>query len=170
MSSTSFQFGLICVVVFTGLCIIFFGLLFRHHKLQLAHSERMAALEKGIAVPTGQAAAPWSPRVYLLRGLVWTFVGIALTLGLFVVAVASHTRHIESAEFMSIRARTVSQNLQIPIDQARQIVEKDDEERAKAEVPPIALAFFGLIPLGVGLAYLVFYRSEASKGALSPRQ
>jgi len=169
MNSMWFQFGLICLVVFAGLCIILFALLFRHHKMQLAHAERMAALEKGVVVPATESAAPWTPRVYLLRGLIWTSVGIVLTLGLFVAAVATHTRGGESAEFMSMRARTVSQNLQIPIDQARQIVEKDDAERAKAQAPPIALAFLGLIPLAVGLAYLVFYRSEASKDAIAPR-
>jgi hypothetical protein len=164
----SFQFGLICVVVFAGLCIIFFALLFRHHKMQLAHAERMAALEKGIAIPTGQTAAPWSPRVYLLRGLIWSVVGATLTLAMFLAAVST-PRHRHDPQWIAFQARTLSQNLEIPIDEARKMAEKDAQRAEEETGAPVALAAFGLIPLGVGLAYLVFYRAEASKAGVPPR-
>jgi hypothetical protein len=41
----------------------------RHRNLQMFHQERMVALEKRTAVSLGHALAPFSPRIYLLRGL-----------------------------------------------------------------------------------------------------
>src|ERR1039458_2969323 len=48
----------------------------RHGSLQMLHHERMAALEKGVPVPVARTLAPWSPRVYLLRGLIWSASGL----------------------------------------------------------------------------------------------
>jgi len=118
-------------------------------------------------LPPRQDPKPWSPRVYLLRGLIWTFAGAALTVALLGAALSDH-RHYrwESAELLAGQARKVSDDLQVPIEQARQIVEKDAAERAAQETgAPPAIALFGLIPLGVGIAYLIYYRSEASQNA-----
>ena len=150
-------------IVAGGLFVVALSLFFRHRNQQLEHQERMAAIEKGAPLPPRQAPAQWSPRVYLLRGLIWTFTGAALTIALFGAAVSDHRRYRESSEILSYRAKTVSQNLQIPIEQARQIVEKDEAAREEHETgAPPAIALFGLIPLGVGIAYLVYYKAEAS--------
>jgi Domain of unknown function (DUF6249) len=168
MSNMGFQFGLICLVFSTGLILVVALLIMRHRNQQMRHQERLAALEKGVPLPPGAAQAPWSPRVYLLRGLIWTFTGAALIIALLVAALTSHRHYPESAEMMALKARNVSQYLQIPMDQARQIVAKDEAERtAEDNGAPAALALFGLIPLGVGLAYIIYYRSDASRGNVS---
>ena len=155
-------------IVMIGAVILLAQILWlRHRNAEMEHRERMAALEKGTGVPAGRAAAPWSPRVYLLRGLIWTFVGGSLTLALIGVAVTTHRYHHESAEWTAMRAKQVSENLQVSIDEARQIVAKDDAERAAEDRGvPLALALFGAIPLAVGIAYLVFYYNDPSRGDL----
>ena len=147
-------------VTLSVLLIVGFALFLRHRNQQMAHQERLAALEKGVPIPAGPTSAPWSPRVYLLRGLVWTFVGAALTIALLGAALMTEGRYYEPAEWQARRAREISHDLEIPIDQARAIVSREVAQRTEAHNAPVAIALFGLIPLGVGLAYLVFYRSE----------
>ena len=168
MSNTDFQFGLICLVFATGLILVMALLFLRRRTLQMRHEERLAAMEKGVPLPPDAAPTPWSPRVYLLRGLIWTFTGAALIIALLVAALTTHRRYPESAEMMALKARNVSQYLQIPMDQARQIVAKDEAERAAEDQGmPAAIALFGLIPLGVGLAYIIYYRSDASRRSVN---
>jgi hypothetical protein len=144
-----------------ALAVTLVVLYLRHRNQQMLHQERMAALEKGTAIPLGPAPAPWSARVYLLRGLIWTFTGAALVICLFGISSVIVTQRNESAETMAWKAKNVSENLQIPLDQARQIVEKDDAARTNATPVPVAL--LGLIPLAVGLAYLVFHYTGDSR-------
>ena len=146
-------------LVLSTLAVIVLVLFLRHRNQQMLHQERMAALEKGTAVPIGREPAPWSPRVYLLRGLLWSFSGATLVICLLGLALASHRP--PSAEDLAWRARTVSRSLEIPMDQARQMVEKD--QAIHTDGPPASIALLGLIPLGVGLAYLVFYYSDPSR-------
>jgi len=131
----------------------------RYQKQQMLHMERMAALEKGRAIPPGPDPAPWSPRVYLLRGLIWTFTGAALVIGLYGISLS--TQQPDSAQTMAWRAKNVAQDLQIPLDQARQIVEKDDAAQIHGMPAPVAL--LGLIPFAAGLAYLLFYYTDDSR-------
>ena len=143
--------------------VLLIVLWFRHRNQQMQHQERMAAIEKGAAViPAG--GAPWSPRTYLLRGLIWTFTGAAVVIGLLGLSWSSYRPHQPmSAEWQAMQARNVSQYLGVPIEQAREIVAKDEARRAgQMDGPSPAIALFGVIPLAVGLAYLVFYRSGAS--------
>jgi len=151
----------------TGLLIIVLALLWlRFRNQQLQHQERMGALEKGVAVlPAG--VPPAGPRVYLLRGLVWSFVGAALTIALLGVGITAqtHPRRLP-AEVLAHQAKSVAVDLGIPMDQAREMVNKDEAARvASSEGFPLALALFGLIPLGVGVAYLIFYRNHPSDQA-----
>ena len=57
----------------------------------------------------------------------------------------------------------------LPIEQARQVVDQDAAAR-KSGVPS-GVAALGIIPLAVGLAYLVFYYSDPSRKleAATPR-
>ena len=164
MSNMDFQFGLICLMFSTGLILVIALLFMRRRSQEMRHRERLAAMEKGVPLPPDAAAAPWSPRVYLLRGLIWSFTGAAIIIALLGVSLSDHRHYRESAQNLAWRARNVAENLQIPIEQARQIVEKDETERAAQDtgMPP-AVALLGLIPLGVGLAYIAFYRSDASR-------
>ncbi|MGA2261148.1 MAG: hypothetical protein ABSH28_06920 [Acidobacteriota bacterium] len=145
---TLFVFLLIATLV-----VILVALYLRFRNLQMFHQERMAALEKGAPVPIGHALAPWSPRVYLLRGLLWSFAGVALIVSLLGIAAATH--RIESAENTLWRAKNLAQSLNISAEQAKQIAEKDRD--AQQNGMPSSVALLGLIPVAVGLAYLVFY-------------
>ncbi len=74
-----------------GMLAIFLHYLKRKHMLALYHQERMAAIEKGIELPplpdaffADDAPEPRSPHRRLLTGLVLLFLGLALTLALYV--------------------------------------------------------------------------------------
>src|SRR6202035_201450 len=56
----------------------------RVHEVDCRHKERMAAIEKGLELPPESLPEPaqMPPRArYLLRGLIWLGVGLALTFG-----------------------------------------------------------------------------------------
>ncbi len=147
--------ALMLVLMLATLIVILAALYQRYRYLLLFHKERMAALEKGVPCPVGQTLVPWSPRVYLLRGLLWTFAGVAVIISLIGIAASSHRP--EPADAILWRARNISQSLNIPVEEARQIIEKDRDRRQTGM--PFSVALLGLIPTGVGLAYLVFYHT-----------
>lgn len=149
---------LICVLIATQV-VILTALYLRHRNRQMFHQERMMAIEKGTSVPIGYALPPWSPRVYLLRGLLWSFAGAALIISLLGIAASTHRP--ESAEDTLLRAKTLVLSLNISVEEAKQIAEKDKEAR-EAGMPSSA-ALLGLIPLAVGLGYLVFYYAGESR-------
>lgn len=169
MSGASFQFGIITLGFVSALILVLALLWIRHRTQRMRHEERLLAIEKG-NLPAAQALAPWSPRVYLLRGLIWTLGGAALTIALVGAAMTARTQHHVSAELRATWARQVSEKLQIPIDQARQIVDKDDAERAANDsAVPLAFAAFGIVPMAVGVAYLVFYYNDPSRNYNPPQ-
>jgi hypothetical protein len=56
----------------------------RMHEIDCRHKERMAAIEKGLELPPDPLPQPepMPPRSrYLLRGLIWLGIGLALTFG-----------------------------------------------------------------------------------------
>jgi hypothetical protein len=79
------------------------------------------------------------------------------------LGVAWSTTRPQTLEDISYRARDISRNLQIPVDQARQMAEKDQVGRGL----PAGVAVLGVVPLGVGLAYLVFYFTDDSRKRLA---
>jgi len=83
--------------------------------------------------PGDACACPWSPRVYLLRGLIWSLAGVALAICLFGISSTSQRR--ESYESKAYEAGQLAHNLDIPLDQAKQIVDKDPA-RPKARRRP----------------------------------
>jgi hypothetical protein len=148
----------------SALALVLMLLWMRHRSHQMLHRERLAAIEKGAALPpAGREPPPWSPRVYLLRGMIWSFTGAALFVGLLNFSWNARPHQPPTAQSMALAARNVSQYLGVPIEQAREIVAKDEAARAgEFDGPPASLALLGLIPLAVGLAYLLYYRGERS--------
>jgi hypothetical protein len=98
--------------------ISFVALHFKNRGRELRHKERIAALEKGIDLPPEPVVGR---NAYLLRGLIWLFIGIGI-----------------STFFLSLW-----------------ISEHDRDEAAMMSV--------GLIPIGVGIAYLIVYRVERNE-------
>lgn len=147
--------GLLSGILIVALAVLYL----RYRGQQMLHEERMAALEKGAAVPTVWGRDPWTPRVYSLRGLIWSFSGAALLVCPLGLAISSHRP--ESVESMAYRAQALSRNLGAPLDQDRQMVDKEEPDRTQRA--PLSVALLGLIPLGVGRAYLMFYRSDESR-------
>jgi amino acid transporter len=150
---------LLALVAFLIFVLILAVLYLRYRQKLMLHQERMSALEKGTAIPLGPEPAPWSPRVYLLRGLIWSFSGAAVIVCLLGLSWSS--QRPQSAEIVALRAREISQSLQIPIDQARQIAEKDQATERTGMSPGVAM--LGVVPLAVGLAYLVFYFTDDAR-------
>src|SRR3974377_115628 len=76
--------------------IILWALNLRFRRRELQHRERLAALEKGVPLtfPQESEKRQWSPRAYLLRGLIWLFTGA--TLAIFLLTVAETTRRPQS--------------------------------------------------------------------------
>jgi NO-binding membrane sensor protein with MHYT domain len=95
--------------------IAFVALHYRNRAQQLRHSERLTAIEKGIE------PLPEPRSSHLLRGLVWLFVGLGISV------------------FFA----------------ALYLAERDRDE--------LAMTALGLIPIGVGAAYLIVYRVERKK-------
>jgi Domain of unknown function (DUF6249) len=101
--------------------IAFAAFRFRGQVQQLRHSERLAAIEKGIDVPIEAPEPRFSEHVYLLRGLIWLFIGFGISIIFTALFLAEHVREL------------------------------------------FALITLGLIPIGVGSAYLVVYRVELKR-------
>lgn len=94
----------------------------RQRLMELHHTERMAAIERGMDLPPlpieliDGRSTPKRRRSAMLPGLVWFFIGLAVVLGV-------------------LRGDT------------------------DGDMP----LFVGLIPLGIGLAYLIYYFVEGRK-------
>jgi hypothetical protein len=95
--------------------IAFVALHYRNQARQLRHGERMAAIEKGIELP------PEPRGSYLLRGLIWLFVGLGISIFFAALYLAEHDRN------------------------------------------QLAMTALGVIPIGVGAAYLIVSRIEGKQ-------
>ncbi|MBM3745398.1 MAG: hypothetical protein FJW34_06340 [Acidobacteria bacterium] len=133
-----------------------------HKRWAMQHQERMAALEKGLPPPAGPAAEGWlsngsprglstSPSYYLLRGLVWLFVGIATM-----------------AFFAAISATTVEESVPSWYYSQPSEERKFPPPTARRQPIPVGWSTLGLIPAGVGIAYLIFYRVEGRRRKEEP--
>jgi hypothetical protein len=146
-------------MVGAAVAIIVLSLNFRYKRQELRHKERMTALEKGAELPADpveRPRVPWSPRVYLLRGLVWLFTGIGLVTFLFGLSLSINNRpaNIEDRFWQAQRLR----NNGMPEEQVKAFL--DSKEPAKRDNFPEGFCLIGLIPIGVGLAYIIYYRGE----------
>jgi hypothetical protein len=146
---------LLLVVVFLAfLAVILF---LRHREAMARHQERLAAIEKGLPVPLPENRPSKLPRIYLLRGLQWLFVGLGISLVLLSISATSRQplsleSKVRTAQLM--RAEGASE------EQVGQCMKSAGDEM---EGMPYAAASLGLVPMSVGLAYLVFYRKESER-------
>lgn len=149
---TAFHGMLIFVVAF--LAFLAFILFLRHREAMLRHQERLTALEKGVAIPLAESRQPKLPRIYLLRGLQWLFVGVSISVLLLTMSDSHRPLSFESklsrAQLLKAQGATEAQ----VSEYLRSAAEETDG------VPPASL---GLVPMSVGLAYLVFYRKETKR-------
>jgi len=77
---------IITVTVSLGALIVWIVAWYRRrmHEVDCRHKERMAAIDKGLELPPEQLPQPeqMPPRSrYLLRGLIWLGIGLAITFG-----------------------------------------------------------------------------------------
>jgi hypothetical protein len=150
---TAFHGMLIFVVAFLAfLAVIFF---LRHREAMSRHQERLAAIDKGISVPVAETRPSRSPRIYLLRGLQWFFVGVGISLVLLSISTASR-------EPISLASKlSMAQMLKAQGASEAQIAEYMKSAAGEMEGMPYSAASIGLVPMSVGLAYLIFYRKES---------
>ncbi len=135
--------------------VVFLALAYRYRVRELDHKQTLAAIEKGVDPPARQSA-PWTARTYLLHGMIWLFAGLASFIALTAVAITSHKpvsweSRLAAVNDARFRGAT-PEELKLLLDAPRE-----------DEGIPIGLGFLGLIPVGVGLAYLIFYRVESKK-------
>ena len=156
---------LFALLLVAGLIIALLYL--RYKNVELRHKERMTTLEKGGQLPVLAEPAPSAPtRVYLLRGLIWLFSGIGLTIFLFAVAsMVRNPQHDRWNELETKHWRIARLRQQgVPEEELKQLLDQMGREQpAEPQPKPWPLALGGLIPIGVGLAYLVFYSSEEKR-------
>jgi len=152
----------IMLMVLCAAAIIVWSLVLRYKRHEMRHRERMTAIEKGAelpAYPPEQPLVPWSPRVYLLRGLIWLFTGLGLSaflLGLS-LTIVSHPQNLEDRLW---RAQNLRRNGATE-EEVKQFLNQSQNQNAPRNDFPAGVALIGLIPMGVGLAYLIYYRGES---------
>jgi hypothetical protein len=148
------QTVLISFVLATA-AVFVWALTLRYRQRELLHRERLAAIEKGIALTDlpNMDRLDASSRIYLLRGMIWLFTGIFLTL--FLVAVSITTAQPKSLNRRLSEAQQ-AQSLGASPEQIQQI----QNDVTKQVGLPVGFSLLGLVPLGVGLAYLIFYYTE----------
>src|SRR6266576_3886983 len=74
---------ILVTVIVSAVVILIWSLTLRYKRRELQHKERLAAIEKGAPAPPQtniQHRTPWTPRTYLLRGMMWLFGGIGMML------------------------------------------------------------------------------------------
>ena len=146
-----------------GLAFLMLLMVLRHRRAVLRHQERLQVIERGGVLPSldeERPKAPWSPRTYLLRGMMWLYTGIAITITLGALSLsASHPRSMSSKvwEVKNLRDNGATEQ------QIQQYMRDADNVR---EGMPLGVATIGLIPIGVGVAYLMFYRKEQQTPAI----
>jgi hypothetical protein len=152
---------LFSVVVAIGF-LVFTSLYFRYRRRELQHKEMLAALEKGIALPELHDAvlAPRSGRIYLLRGMMWLFSGIAIVV--FLSAIAASSRQAPSME-SRLRRTEELRRFGATDEQLREA-----EKEPASDAMPQGIALLGLVPIGIGLAYLIYYGVERKSATTTP--
>jgi hypothetical protein len=152
-------FGLMWLAVFVT-CIVGLILYYRHKRAELIHQERMTAMEKGVALPVFEPAvrAMDPVRRHLLFGMIWLFSGAGLAIFLFALSVTIPRPSLNEpqARIEALRRLGASD------EELRSVI--NEQSRANQGLP-IGFGTVGFIPMGVGLAYMIFYATERKRYA-----
>ena len=143
------------ILAVTGLVAYFMTLRFRRRELQ--HKEWMAAIEKGVPLPelNGLETSMGGSRAYLLKGMVWLACGVTLMLFLSVWTSTGQPPSVETKVREAQQLRELGYTDQ-------QILGMTSAQNARP-IFPIGLSMIGLVPAGIGIAYLAFYRIEKQR-------
>jgi hypothetical protein len=143
------------IVAVTGLVAYYMTLRFRRRELQ--HKEWMAAIEKGVPLPEldGLETSMGGSRAYLLKGMVWLACGVTLMLFLSVWTSTGQPPSVETKVREAQQLRELGYTDQ-------QILGLTAAQNARP-IFPIGLSLIGLVPAGIGVAYLVFHRLESRR-------
>src|SRR5438128_3489806 len=118
------------LLLFLGLMsiLVLLPTLFLRFKLRtLRHTERMAALEKGVPLPVEPVeSGPWTPRIYLLRGLIWLFSGIAIVV--FLAGLATTSIESDTLESRMWRAEQLRSS-GMPEEQWKRIINEPQQRQ-----------------------------------------
>jgi hypothetical protein len=143
-------------VVVSIAIVIVASLYLRYRQREFQHQERMAAIDKGTLLPDiDEPQSPRSGRIYLLRGMMWLFSGIAIVA--FLAAMVAYSREPSSME----RRLDRTQELRRLGATEEQIQEAEKE--LPRDAMPGGIPLLGLVPMGIGLAYLIYYRVEGKR-------
>jgi hypothetical protein len=137
----------------TGLFV--YALYMRFRRRELQHKERMAAIEKGVPLPD-LTDIEAGPRIYLLRGMIWLLSG--LTLSVFLLVLSATTQFPKSAEQRFREANTIAR-----LGGTAEQIQQAQNDTGPRELLPYAVSLIGLVPVGVGVAYLIFHRVETAR-------
>ncbi len=141
------------LILFLTTILIIFAMVSRYKQRELQHRERMAAVEKGTPLPEpATQLAPFHPRTLLLRGMLWLFTGLALTVA-FSAIVITGQRQEPAWERVDEANRAKANGAS-----DAEIVQIMNDRHSSGPNPGIPL--LGLVPMGIGLAYLLTWRSE----------
>ena len=145
----------IVLALFSMMLMVFIIAVFltlRYKQRELQHRERMLAIEKGAPLPfleeTGNSVYR---NTYLLRGRMWLFSGIGLLAFLFTFSVSREG----IPAYVRVQNANLARNSGATDEQIREIM----SDRGERELP-LGVSLIALIPIGVGLAYLLTYRRE----------
>jgi len=145
------------VLILCGLAFLTVLMILRHRLAVLRHQERLQVIERGGVLPAlyeERPKAPWTPRTYLLRGMLWLYTGIAITIMLGAISVSASRPPSMSSKVWQVKNLRDNGATE---QQIQQYMREADNER---DGLPLGAATVGLIPIGVGVAYLMFYRKE----------
>ena len=143
------------LVFIAAVGLFVFALYMRFRRRELLHKERLAAIEKGVALPD-LTDIEAGARIYLLRGMIWLLSGIALSVCL--VALSATMRFPKSAEQRFREANTIAR-----LGGTAEQIQQAQNDTGSQDRLPYAVSLIGLVPIGVGVAYLIFYRVETAR-------
>src|SRR5262245_61909826 len=142
-------------VFFAVVGLFVYALYLRFRRRELQHKERMAAIEKGVALPD-LTDIEAGPRIYLLRGMIWLLSGIALSVCL--LGLSATMRFPKSIDERFREANTIAR-----LGGTAEQIQQAQNDTGSQDRLPYAVSLIGLVPVGVGVAYLIFHRVETTR-------
>jgi hypothetical protein len=88
--------------------------------------------------------------------MIWLLGGIALST--FLVVVSATTQFPKSAEQRFREANTIAR-----LGGTAEQIQQAQNDTSRPDRLPYAVSLIGLVPIGVGVAYLIFYRVETAR-------